>query len=347
MEYIFKELTNKEQWNKFVDSYPVLDNGVSKVTFTQSPNWGDFYESLGFKVIRIGIFKYGEIKGVFLGIVINAKRGKYLYIRNGPLLDWSDKKLVKQTVDFLKKWGKENNRWFIRISPLIVKDSLEDKTISKLNFPKFQMNDVEALDTWIMPLDKSENEILMSINKKTRYYINRAQKMGASAFITNDSKYIDDFYSIYLDTIDRKKWNGYSKDYILKEFTSFAKDNNAHIILIKFQEKYISGGIFLHYGSQSFYHYGASLSEYSNVAGQYLTIWEALKLSKSLGKTYFNFWGISTSNNPKHPWAGLTKFKKKFPGFEQKWSAAKDIPISKLYWLTHFYDMLDKYKKGY
>ncbi|MDQ7020703.1 MAG: peptidoglycan bridge formation glycyltransferase FemA/FemB family protein [Candidatus Dojkabacteria bacterium] len=77
------------------------------------------------------------------------------------------------------------------------------------------MNDVEALDTYVMNLEGNEEEIFMDIKKKTRYEIRKAEK-ECEVFVSNDSKYIDDFYKIELDTVKRNNWTAYSKDYIKK-----------------------------------------------------------------------------------------------------------------------------------
>ncbi len=347
MYYTFKEIQDRINWDTFVENYDLLETGIAKTTFTQSSAWGDFQEKLGFETYRFGIYSSNKLIGVGLGIIINAKRGKYIYFRNGPIIDWDNRNLVDQTIQHLKSYAKEKGLWFIRMSPLVEKHSTGSNIIKEYNFPKFAMNDVEALDTWIMNISDSEENVKASIKKKTRYYINKAQKDGVKTLVTTDSKHIDDFYKIYEDTVARHKWTSYTKAYILNEFKAFSKNDQATLILMKYKNKIIGGGFFIHYGNQSFYQYGATLSEYSTIPAAYLMIWEAIRESKLRGKKFFNFWGIAPSDSLNHPWSGLTMFKKKFPGFEQKWLPAHDIPVSNLYWLTNLYDRYDKKRKGY
>jgi peptidoglycan pentaglycine glycine transferase (the first glycine) len=352
MDYTFKEISDQMTWDSFLDTFPTTETGIPKVTFIQYWNWGEVQRNLGNDVYHLGIYESENLIGVALGIVINAKRGKYLYIRNGPILDWENKSLVNETINHLKVWAKQKRLWFVRISPLVEKSSIGEKVIKDFKFPIFQMNDVEALDTWIMNLNEAEEEIFAKIDKKDRYLIRKAQKeepdgFGVKTLITTDSNYIKYFYEIYKDTFTRHKWTPYSFEDIKNEFETFAKNNQASLILMEYQGKYIAGGIFIHAGFQSFYHAGASLSESNKIPASYLMLWEAIKESKRRGKTFFNFWGIAPENRPKHPWSGLTAFKKKFPGFEQRWMKARDIPVSPLYWLTNLYERYDKHKKGY
>lgn len=347
MIYTFKPITDGQNWDTFVENFKVNSDDIPTTTFIQSSSWKTFQESLGRETYPIGIFAGSILVGVALGIVINAKRGKYLYIRNGPIINWEDRNLVQQLISHLKNWGKEKGLWFIRISPLIEQGSLGHNILSEFNFPRFAMNEVEALDTWIMDIRKDEDELFASIDKKTRYLIRKAEKDGVTVEVYDNSKKFEYFYKIYEDTFKRQKWNAYSKQYIKNEFDAFAKDKRASLVLLKYNKRYISGGIFIHYADQTFYHYGGNLTDYAKIPSSYLMIWEAIKEAKSRGNSIFNFWGISPENHKNHPWEGLTKFKKKFPGKEQRWAPALDIPISSKYYLTNLYDKLDRIKKGY
>lgn len=349
MNYRFEVLRDKKRWNDFLLSLPKDRDGVDTFSFTSSFEWIAFQESLGQETYPFCIKdQQDQIVGVGGGIIIRAKRGRYLYFRNGPVLDWTDKELVQKTIAHLKRVTKQKGLWFFRVSPLIRKESLEATNLknSARNF-NFPMNDVEALDTYVMNISKDEEELFAEIKKKTRYEIRKAEK-ECEVFITNDEKYIDDFYKIEEDTVKRNNWNAYPKEFILKEFRAFSKSDNASIILIKHQDKFIAGGMFIHFGSQTFYHYGGALTEYRNIPSAYLYIWEAIKLAKARNHSHFNFWGITpAAAKADHPWTGLTKFKMKFPGSIFRWNTAKDFPVDPRYLLTNLFERFDKLRKGY
>jgi lipid II:glycine glycyltransferase (peptidoglycan interpeptide bridge formation enzyme) len=349
MKYTFNELSDKTLWNEFLENYLPLSNGVAHTTFVQAYNWLDFQITLGKKVLKTAIYDQdNKLVGLIAGVIIDAKRGKYLYIRNGPVIDWENSELVNATSKYLTQVAKKLKLWFIRVSPLIEVGSAAEKTFKKIaHSHKCPMNDVEALDTWLWDIREDEVKLFENIKKKVRYDIRKAEKDGVETFITANPEFIETYYEILKDTVQRQNWNSYSIDYIKKEFQSFAKDNKASIILMKYKDKYISGGVFIHFGDQTYYHYGASLTEFRKIPSMYLMIWEAVKLAKSKNNTYFNFWGIAPENKPDHPWTGLTSFKMKFPGFAQRWVSSRDIVVSKKYWLTNIYERIDKYRKGY
>lgn len=334
-------ITDKNTWDKFVtSSYPT--------SFFQSWNWGEFQESLGYKVLRIGFFDEDKaLVGAALGIVIKAKRGKYLYIRNGPVFGWKTKGDSEFIINELKKYAKKEGLWHIRISPHVNKDSEEAKIIKSFNYPISPMYDVDALDTWILNLEQTPEEILTNMRKTTRYEINKAKKLNVEIVKTSGPELIDEFYEIYTDTVKRQKWTGYSKSYIQKQFQTFAKDNQALMYLAKYEGKYVAASIFIYYGDSSFYHYSGTLTEFRKIPAAYLIQWENILEAQKRGLKRYNFWGISPENKTNHPWHGLTFFKLGFGGFEERWLETRDIPVSPKYYLTYGFEIFDKWKKGY
>ncbi|MEK7143873.1 MAG: peptidoglycan bridge formation glycyltransferase FemA/FemB family protein, partial [Patescibacteria group bacterium] len=74
--------------------------------------------------------------------------------------------------------------------------------------------------------------------------------------------------------------------------------------------------------------------------------WEAIKEAKNRGCRFYNFWGIAPENNPKHPWAGLTLFKKGFGGFSEEYIPAHDFVIKYSYWFVCLIEKIRKIRRG-
>ena len=62
------------------------------------------------------------------------------------------------------------------------------------------------------------------------------------------------------------------------------------------------------------YYYGASDIQYRKYMAPYLIHWHAIQDAKSVGITQYDLFGIAPPDEPKHPWHGITSFKKKFGG---------------------------------
>ena len=75
----------------------------------QSWNWGEFHKNLGHEIERVGFWEDEKLLGVMLAIVERAKRGTYLTVPGGPLIDWENGKLVSEFKKRLKEWRRSTN----------------------------------------------------------------------------------------------------------------------------------------------------------------------------------------------------------------------------------------------
>ncbi len=346
MNFTIKELEDRNTWNDFVLNTTTSNNPFG-YTFIQSFEWLDFQEEIGHEVLRLGVFDQEALVGLVPAVVVKAKRGKYLYLRHSPILDWDNELLINAVVTELKEICKRKNLWFFRLSPLIDKDTQAEKKLINLGAKVSPMSDVDGMDTWIMDIRDEMPVLLSKTRKKTRYLIKQAHKMNLHFERSNGIESFNEFWKLLQDTVIRQKWQPYSRDYIQQELQTFTTKNMSELVFVKQGEEYIAGGIFIFFGKQAYYHYGASLTSKHNLPGMYLLIWNIVELAKSKGCDYLNLWGIAPENKPNHPWQGLSQFKMKFPGFPKRWASTKDFVVSWKYFLTKGYDWLDKHRKGY
>jgi lipid II:glycine glycyltransferase (peptidoglycan interpeptide bridge formation enzyme) len=52
--------------------------------------------------------------------------------------------------------------------------------------------------------------------------------------------------------------------------------------------------------------------------------------AKKSGMKIFDFYGVSPANEPSNPWAGFSKFKRSFGGYDKKFSGTWEFPLNKL-----------------
>ncbi|MFQ5492913.1 MAG: lipid II:glycine glycyltransferase FemX [Candidatus Dojkabacteria bacterium] len=336
-----EKITDKHIWEEFITS-----SGLP-TSFFQSWNWGEFEKERGSKIHRLGFYDAGDLIGIGLAIETDAKRGRYLHFRNGPVINWKDDFSAHEIMGHIYKYGKKEGVDFIRISPLVEPGAIGQFVIKGSNYTESQMHDVDAEITWMLDLTQPLGKIQENMRKNTRYYIRKAERDGVEITSTTDVKYLNDFWKIYQDTVKRQKWTAYSFDYIRTEFERFSRDNQAKLYLAKYKGAFIAGAIFIYHNNQAYYHHSGSLTKYRKLSAPYLLQWESIKDAKKRGLKLYNFFGIARDDNPNHPWHGLTFFKKGFGGCEQRWIHAKDLPLKFRYWLTNFYERLERKKRGY
>lgn len=338
------EIKNKNLWESF------LFNSQEK-TFLSSWNWGEFQKRMGNKIWRLGVFNQEELVGTSLVVKVEAKRGKFLFLPHNPNLKKDDYEIkfevLKILLENLKELAKKEKIDFIRISPVWPRTRENEKIFELLNFKKAPIH-IHPEITWELNIEPSEEEILRGMRKTTRYLIKKCEEEKRIEIKEeNNLKGLEKFYQIYTETQQRHSFVPFSFQYLKEEFLSFLPDNQISIILAYYQGKVLSGGIFVFWQNTCFYHHGASSKLYQKIPTSYLLLWQAIKLAKIRGCKKFNFWGISESNNPKHPWAGLTFFKKGFGGTEKAFVKTRDFIISFRYWLNFLVEKVRKIKRGY
>jgi lipid II:glycine glycyltransferase (peptidoglycan interpeptide bridge formation enzyme) len=95
------------------------------------------------------------------------------------------------------------------------------------------------------------------------------------------------------------------------------------------------------------YYIAASDIKHPKFSPNYLCQWEAIKQAKNDGCKIYNFWWVSPDNNPKHPIAWVTKFKRKFWGYDYSLIHAQDLILSKKYWLNWIIETFRRINRWY
>ena len=329
-----KHITNKAEYEKGL--------GKKEQSFLQSWQYGQLQKNLGHEPLYLGVYEGQELIQSLLFILFCAKRGKYFFCPYGV----HDEKQMAALIPFLKKHGKENKVDFIRMSPLLDKTEENQKLFKKHGFKGAPVHMVHPELLWLLNIEGTEDEIMAQMRKNTRYYVRRAAKDGVTIESGNSQEMLDTFYAIHSETAKRQGFVPYSKKFLDAQLATYAELNQIKVFLGMFEGKAIAAAVIMYYGDQGAYHHGASLSEYNKIPASYLIQWEAIKEAKKREMNIYNFWGV-VEDAPKHPWAGLSFFKKGFGGEGRYILHCQDLPLTKKYWLNWLVETIRRIKRGY
>lgn len=333
-----EEIKNKKPWEGFLDKtefYP----------FFQSWDWGEVQKKLGFDILRFGLFDDKDMVSVFLIVDVNAKRGHYLHLRHGPVLNDFKEKYFDEVVNFSKKTARDRNASSIRISPLIKEGSIDRNFFKKTGFINAPIHNMDAQNCWVLDINKKDEQILKEMRKTHRYLIRKAQNMGIKIIRSKNLSDIKDFINIYNQLSVRKHFVPHRG--IKEEFEILSKNDEAALFLAEYHKKIISGAVVVFIGNTAIYHHGVSAEEYRDIPASYLVQWEAIREARKRGKSTYNFWGIVPVDKPNHPWKGITLFKTGFGGKRMDFIHAQDLPLNIRYWKSYLIEYITKLKKGY
>lgn len=308
-------------WNKIVEKYP-------EANFLQSPEYGKMNEILGCKVFSEDF----EGKAYVLMVVRNAKRGRYLEIPCGPLVDFKDKKLVEKVFAKIIKTAQEEKCVFVRMRPQLKADADNLKLLEKMGMEKSPMH-LAAEHTVMIDLTKSEEELLAEMRRQTRYEVRRADKLGIKVEKSNDKAIFEEFHAVQAETAKRQNFVPPSQEVLLAEKEAFG--DNITIYKATSEGKPVAYGLIIKSGAEADYYEAASTELNRKLPGAYALLWQAMRDLKKEDYSRFNLWGIAPAGQPNHRYAGVTTFKTGFGGEILEFVPAHDLVISKIKYLKN------------
>ena len=320
-------------WQEVIKKFP-------EANFLQSPAYGKMNELLDAKVIEED---FGE-KGRALMIVRNAKRGRYLEIPCGPLLDYKDKKTVKVVFEKIAEIAKKEKCVFVRVRPQLLNTPENLKLLAELGLKKSPMH-LAAEHTVIIDLTKPEDELLANMRRQTRYEVRRAAKQGITVEKSQSEEIFKEFRKVQAETAKRQGLVPPNLKTLMAEREAFG-DNIAIYVAKTDEGKPIAYGMIIKDGKEGDYYEAASTELNRKMPGAYALLWQVMKDLKAEGYERFNLWGIAPAGQPNHRYAGVTTFKTGFGGEVVEYVPAHDLVIAKMRYAADFaFETLRKKRK--
>lgn len=312
--------TDNKEWQKIIEQFP-------EANFPQSPEYAKMNELLGNKVI---IERFNN-KGYAAMFVKNAKRGRYLEIPCGPLIDWNNVELAESTIEQIKQIASTERCVFVRVRPQINNTPDNLAKMSALGLKKSPMH-LAAEHTVVINLLLSEDDLLKNMRRQTRYEVRRAEKLGIKVSSSNSDEIFKEFHRVQAETAKRQGFIPPSLKVLMAEKEAFGKNIRIYFAETDTGER-IAYGLIIKNGYEGDYFEAASTPLNRKLPGAYALLWQVTKDLKKEGYQRFNLWGIAPAGQPNHRYAGVTTFKTGFGGEVVEFIPAHDIVISKIGYL--------------
>lgn len=330
---MLSEINDKKIWEEFVSRQPFSP-------FMQSWGWGEFQKLLGHKVLRLGYLESGTLSACAQVVVGSRKAAHYAYVPHGPVLDWSDNKMVSRFVTDLKEVIASEGVDYLRFDPRVEDSPSISKRLTDAKFRPAVLPAQFAV-SWVLDLEPSGEELLAAMRSNTRYRIRQSERVGLVVDQELNEETEKEFFSLVAEAARRQGFVAQGKDYLKKQIETLSSYGMVRIFVSKLEGKPLATAEVLSYGDTANYaHGGAELS--SKVSAAHLLHWRAILQAKNEGRKIYDFGGITRSESEKHPWYGITWFKKGFGGRAVHLAGTWDLPLSSRY---HLFRMLEKYYK--
>jgi len=287
--------TSEAEWNKILTLF-------KDATIYQSWSYGYYRSSeishvilkYNFEIVACAQVRIYKPPFLRLGIA-------YLY--QGPL--WRRKELDNNLV-FLKEiaktlvdeYAKKRNLYLKIILPYYNIDAQTDDIKNIFNEIGYDLNIIQGSHL-VVPLEKSLIEIRKDLNQKWRNQLNVSEKKGIEVIEGYEEHFMHYFSSIYKEMCSRKKFDKPSTiDHFTKIFCSLPYNLRPLIILCRYQNNFVAGGIFSTLGTTGIYLYGATNEFGMKSKASYLVQWRILTWLKENKFSKYDLSGINAENNP-------------------------------------------------
>ena len=333
------DIETRSRWDGFITSHP-------EANFLQSWDFYEFHKSRGKKIVRrAAVDDTNKILAAYAGVVETAKRGIYLAIAGGPIMDFNDKKLVQEIFADIHKMGKKNNCVFVRVRPQMPLSDESLRIMNELGLKKAPMY-LSVEYAGILDLTKSEEEILAGASQGFRRKLRKAEKNEIEITATAEKWAIEEFCKLEKKHAERQQYVAFSSSFLTKQFEAFAKNNEILIYTAKKDGEILAQNFMIFYGAEASYHYGVSSQLGTKYSAAPLLHMAAMAEARKRGCIRYNLWGIVGLEEKSHRFYGVSEFKRSFGCEELKYTPAHDMILSPLkYQLTKIVENARKRKR--
>lgn len=341
--YTIKKIENRENWDSFLAN-------AEYTPFLQGSQYIDFSKAEREDAFIVGIYKNEVLIGGAVVSTVHAKRGNFLLLPYGPI--FADGELsedaFKLFMENLTNYAKEHKYDFIRVSPFIDDNEVNTKLFQSAGLKKSPLH-VLAEHTWLLDLRQSQEELLKEMKKNHRNLVKRCEREGVTVEIRNDDEAIKIFNDLHDETVKKHGFHRFPRNFVRHEVESLKAKDNVAIFIAKLPDGRVdAAAVIVFYEGMAAYRHGASLGLDKKVPSSYLLQWEAIKEAQRRGCKWYNFWGIAPEGaSKKHPFYGISHFKRGFGGEPKNLLPCHDKPISFKYHFTYLLEQFRKIKRGF
>jgi len=251
--------------------------------FLQTEQWAVVNEKIGHKVIRETI-----ADSLVIMIIKNAKRGRYMEIPCGPLIDWNDETERSRALNQIKSIATAEKCVFIRMRPQL-EDSSENRQILQKSGLKVAPMHLAAEHTVIIDLTKSEDDLLAGMRRQTRYEVRQSIKKEIVVEKSTNEQIFKEFFQIQAETAARQHFIPPSQRELLAEHEAFGDHAVMYIAKTK-DGAPIAYGLIIKSGEEADYYEAASTDLNRKLPGAYALQWQVIRDLKTEGFRRYNLW---------------------------------------------------------
>jgi peptidoglycan pentaglycine glycine transferase (the first glycine) len=280
-----QHISDAERWNEAVGN---LNGG-----FLQSWQWGEFKALHGWAAIRLLASRNNAPSAGAQVLIKSMGPASVLYIPRGPVIRDQDPEALSALTIAIDALAEQHRAVIAFAEP----DSSLGRGMPPHGKLAWQPSSVELqpLRTIKVRVDRDDDDILAAMKNKSRYNVRLAGRRGVTVR-NGDISEIALFYELLQETSDRDAFGIHSVEYYADMLGIF--EDSAALLLAEYEGELAAGAIVLKHGTEAIYMFGASSRAYQRHMPTHLLQFEAMKWARSHGCTWYDLWGIPSTDEP-------------------------------------------------
>lgn len=287
--------------------------------FLQSSAWNTFQTKLGRKTIT----NQGEGWSYF-AVLETGTLNSRLYTPYGPTFDSPN--TFDTALSSLTSTAHAHHATFIRIEPT---SGLSEEYLRKRGFHPVTYQQLQPTHTLVIDLSEPTETILGNMSQNSRNITRNYKNKGITVRASYNPADITILTSLLSSVATRNHIKTHGNDYFASQAKALFPDQNAVLYIAEFESQPIAAALVYDSPTTRYYAHAAADDTYRKLSAGTALVGQMILDAKTAGLTSFDLYGIADTDDPHHPWAGFTKFKRSFGGNPVSYLGAWDLPLNK------------------
>ena len=284
--------------------------------FMQSSAWAAFKRAEGYLTPRYGLFANDELMGGGGLLLYPQNTGAgFIVCPEGPVLDWDNTAQARTGLRLLIEQARELSRQYGALG-LRIEPHLPPPRPSLLRNWTRAPVDLTPVHTPILDLTLSDDALRAAMHPKGRYNLGLSARHGVPVTASTHMADLHTFYALFAETAQRNDFFAEPYGFFLNIGATLFPTGSAALFLAHWQSEPIAAILVVFFGRRATYLYGGSSARQRNVMPNYALHLAALQEARKRGCVEYDFYGYDPFEQPGHPYAGISRFKR-------QWSARR------------------------
>ncbi|MFH0912556.1 MAG: peptidoglycan bridge formation glycyltransferase FemA/FemB family protein [Patescibacteria group bacterium] len=324
MELHVNQGLDPKDWDDFVQHHP-------DSTLLQSWYWGEFQKSLGYKIWRLGVTENGQTIAQLLIIKMPLRFGWNIFYSPRALLlnrlapVHQQHQAMELIINHIRQLASSEQVIFFRTDPPLLSSDATSLSIYKSLGFVLSSKSTQPKSSLLVDVSTKSVNLLMQMKPKTRYNIRLAEKKGIIIRTTTQPDDIEIFNQLMHTTSARDRFTPHPEEYYRQQLRVLGEHNLLSLFIAYDEQTPLATALVAWFGSTASYLHGASSQVSREKQAPYLLHWDIIKAAQERNCAHYDLGGVNL--DPRHTWAGITRFKLGFGGNITEYVGNLELPL--------------------